>query len=427
MTQALSPTEAAQLAEDAAELTKARWADAVALLRFARTYAISSELRNRMTLAVAQLNQAPNEDESNKAWDEITDLIEAISLERKSATAEQIEAKRARYKQLEALSRREPERETVFRCEGLGYEYPNRKFALADVSIELKEGEITGIFGGNANGKTTLFKLVVGQLAQTEGELTFPRLEPDAFGKPTWRVVKSHIAYVPQELPALSGTMEENLRFAAANQGILGSDNDLALDYIVNRLELKPYLKSKWNELSGGFKLRIALAKALITKPKLLALDEPLANLDYISQLSVLRDIRSLASSFRDPIAVLMTSQHLHEIEAVADKILFLERGRVKFYGEPGGVGAQLSTYLYELDADVTEQDLRRVLPAALGYEVTHNGICFVVRVRDDVSPKAFLARLSEHGVVPNYFRDISTSVKRFFTGTRYDDEGERL
>lgn len=417
----ITDAEATKLADEALELSSRTSADSVALLRFARNYAVTSQLRNRMTLAVARLNQAPNDDEADEAWDEITAAIEAISRERRDATVEQIEEKQSRLRRLEELSLQEPHRETVFRCEGLGYEYPNGKFALSDVSIELKEGEITGIFGGNANGKTTLFKLVVGQLAQTAGELTFPLLEPKAFGKPTWRVVKSDIAYVPQELPALHGTMEENLRFAAANSGVTGADNDLALDYIVNRLDLKPYLKSKWNELSGGFKLRIALGKALITKPKLLALDEPLANLDYISQLSVLRDIRALASSFRDPIAVLMTSQHLHEIEAIADKILFLERGRVKYYGEPGGVGSSSAANLFELDADVSERELREIFPAAKGFGVTHNGISFVIQASNTVTPKTFLALLADHGVVPNYFRDISNSVKQFFTGTRFD------
>jgi len=399
-----------------AAVTKASAGTTSDVLEFARTHA-TNELRRDVTMAAAQYNRARDDEEKEAALAELLELVERIATDRRDAGKDEIARQRERSKLFEKYRGKAPKAQTVFECKNLGFEYPGGSFVLSGVDLTLKEGEITGIFGGNANGKTTLFRLVVGQVRQTEGTLSYPILDPRQGPRIDWPAVKSEIAYVPQELPPLYGTMEENLRFAAASHGKLGAENDFALDYIVTRLQLSDFLDCKWRELSGGFKLRFSLARALITEPKLLALDEPLANLDYLSQLSVLRDIRNLASSYRDPIAVLITSQHLHEIEAVADKILFLERGKVVFYGEPGDVGRDADMRVFELDLPIDHAALREVLPASAGFDLGHSGLSYVVRTGLDTSREDLLRRLLKHKLAPEYFRDITKSVKQLFDG----------
>src|SRR5204863_8033249 len=126
---------------------------------------------------------------------------------------------------------------------------------------------------------------------------------------------------VPTDLPPWYGSLRSNLHYESAIHGIRGADNEREVDYIVERLGLTNELDRRWYELSGGYKLRFALARGLVWKPALLVLDEPLANLDFIAQQVVLKDLRHLTNSLRYPLSVFVSSQHVHEIEDVSDKL----------------------------------------------------------------------------------------------------------
>ena len=91
--------------------------------------------------------------------------------------------------------------------------------------------------------------------------------------------------------------LRSNLHYEAAIHGVGRADNEREVDFIVERLGFRGELDKEWHELSGGFRLRFALARALVWKPKLLILDEPLANLDFITQQIVLNDLRHLTDS----------------------------------------------------------------------------------------------------------------------------------
>jgi ABC-2 type transport system ATP-binding protein len=170
----------------------------------------------------------------------------------------------------------------VLHCTNIRKTYRRGDFALDKISFEIRYGEIVGVVGRNGNGKTTLFRVLVGELRPDTGALQFPAI--DARGaSPRWSRVREHIAYVPQDLPSWSGSLRSNLHYEAAFHGVRGADNEREVDYIVERLGLTNELDQRWHELSGGYKLRFALARALVWKPKLVILDEPLANLDFMS------------------------------------------------------------------------------------------------------------------------------------------------
>ncbi len=88
------------------------------------------------------------------------------------------------------------------------------------------------------------------------------------------------------------------------------------------RYGLQEYQNAQWDEISGGYKIRFELARALVAQPKLLLLDEPLAYLDVITRQRFLIDLRAIASSLENPIPIVVTSQHLYEIEAIADQLV---------------------------------------------------------------------------------------------------------
>ena len=307
----------------------------------------------------------------------------------------------------------------MFRGVGIGFGYRDGDFRLSGIDLCLEEGKITGVVGENANGKTTLFRIVVGRLRHGEGTIEYPLLNPPGCRSIDWPSVEERIAYVPQELPPLYRTMEENLRYAAAMHGQLGADNDLAVDHrhapAPDRAS-RPHLEPAFGRLQAR---RFALARALVSKPKLLALDEPLANLDFISQLAVLRDIRDLARSFREPMAVMISSQHLHEIEAVADNILFLRRGRAVFNGPIEAIGQDTTEHVFELGTRAGVEELQRILAGPDLLSITHNGMAYVVKTDRTLDRRRFLAELLAQDVSIDYFRDISHSVKQLFEGAR--------
>ena len=251
-------------------------------------------------------------------------------------------------------------------------------------------------------------------LDPTEGSMEFPAIVP-AGGRLRGSRVRQQIAYVPQELPRWYGSLKSNLHYEAAIHGIRGADNEREVNYIVERLGLGDELNKRWRELAGGFKLRFALARALVWKPKLLVLDEPLANLDFTGQQVVLKDLRNLTNSIRYPLAVLISSQHLHEIEEVSDDILFLRRGEVAYSGPTAGIGRDRTRNTFELGGGFDLETLQRILDGPEYLNVYHSGVSYVVKTTIDVPPARLMRRLLDANLPLDYFRDISQSTKSLF------------
>ena len=310
----------------------------------------------------------------------------------------------------EYLDRKTP----AFRCTQLQKSF-GKDFSLGPIDLEIARGDITAVVGENGNGKTTLFRLIAGQLARDSGEIEYPFCSQPASGRIDWRVVKESIAYVPQELPPWRANLLELLEYEAATHGVTGQRNLDEVSYVVERLGLRDHLKKSWSQLSGGYKFRFALARALVWQPTLMVLDEPLANLDVKAQLTVLRDIKSMAVNVVHPIAIFVSSQHLNEIEAIADNVVFLAHGRPLFNDRRALLGNTRRMNLYELQCDLKPHDLTRVL-ARLPVSIAQDGLNFVLSTAREVSPNDMLQALLQAGVAVTYFRDISRSTKRLFT-----------
>ena len=129
------------------------------------------------------------------------------------------------------------------------------------------------------------------------------------------------------------GLLRHNLNHTAAAYGVLGRDNRELVDWYVHRYGLHEYADSTWDEDLRRLEIRFELVRALLCQPELLVLDEPLAYLDIVTQQLFLSDLRSIASSLEHPIPIVVTSQHLHEIEAVADRMVILDDGACLFAG----------------------------------------------------------------------------------------------
>ena len=244
--------------------------------------------------------------------------------EQKTVNVKSIDEEYRYLKGLNNSVQQQKEQETVLSITDFIVRYSRSDFKLGKITLDLQKNEILGVVGENGNGKTTLFDAISGEHKHTSGSISFPYFL-GYNGKLDWLKIKSEIAYVKQELPKWHGKLIDNLSYEAAKHNILGKDNTREVQYIVHRLGLTEYIDKKWNQISGGFKLRFAIAKAMIKKPKLIILDEPLANLDINTQTLLLRDLRDLSNCLRYPVSIILSSQHINEVEFISDKVLFLK------------------------------------------------------------------------------------------------------
>jgi molybdate transport system ATP-binding protein len=219
------------------------------------------------------------------------------------------------------------------------------RFSLA-VDVEIHE-DVTAIFGASGAGKTSLLDLVAGlrrsqsAVIQLDGEvLTDTR---GAVAVPTRR---RHIGYVPKDLalfPHLS--VQENVLYGFSAKA--GVQTPFTVEHVTGVLEIAPLLARGVNNLSGGEKQRVALARTLLSAPRLLLLDEPLANLDLDLKSRIIPYLKKIRDEFRVPM--LYVTHSPDEVWALCDDVLVLEEGRFIARGRPADLFAVTATPTYVL------------------------------------------------------------------------------
>ncbi|MFG6488352.1 ATP-binding cassette domain-containing protein [Roseateles sp. BYS78W] len=384
------------------------------LLSFAEKYAVAPALRDE-ALKLRLMSRFEAGAQSDDLVPRMIALLDAILAEHASGQGQAGLAERARAKARlrEHYMRSAPEQATFFRCAGVVKRYGG--FSLGTLDLDLRLGEITGVVGQNGHGKTTLLKIVSGQLSASEGTLGYPMLhqrEPDI----DWPVVKDHIAFVPQELPAWRGRLVDTLHFEAAIHGVKGEDNEREVGFMIERLDLGGHVDKHWDELSGGTKLRFALARALVWKPRLLVMDEPLANLDVLAKGRLLQDVRDLAQSYIHPMAVIMSSHDLYNLEAVCGQMVFLKNGQVDYVGDVRAIQRRYGDNEFEIGTATRANQVRDLLLGDLVTSVQQDGVHLRIRTVPTCQPMDLLRLLVEQGIAVSYFRDNSASIRRLFS-----------
>jgi ABC-2 type transport system ATP-binding protein len=282
--------------------------------------------------------------------------------------------------------------------------YSAGNFSLQPISIQINTGDVLGVVGENGNGKTTLLRCMAGQLALDSGELDFPMLaHPDHYE------IKHHLAFIPQRIPRWYGLLKDNLHFAAAISGVTGEENNIMVDFMLERLDLTPYAHLTWAQISSGYRTRFEIARILLQKPRLLILDEPLANLDINAQQSILTDLRFMAKSVHNPMGILLSSQQLHEVEKIADTVLLIKNGSCLF--RTGEQEKTDTAFVIELETTANRETLLRVLNG--NGDLQYNGGFYTITSKE-LQAQEILSKLVTGNIAITYFRDITHSTKRF-------------
>ena len=196
--------------------------------------------------------------------------------------------------------------------------YKSKK-ALDNVSLRINSGELFGLLGVNGAGKTTLIKILCGLTKKTSGKLVINNFDLDT----EMDKIKEIIDISPQETSVANNlTVKENLEFFA---NIYDIKDENHIEEIVNIFKLNDVLNQRAKTLSGGYKRRLSIAIALISKPKILFLDEPTLGLDVFAR----RELWNIIKKLQKKITIILTSHYLEEIENLCDRVAILSNGKL--------------------------------------------------------------------------------------------------
>jgi len=201
---------------------------------------------------------------------------------------------------------------------------------IQDVSIRVGRDEVIALIGPNGSGKSTLLKSVVGLARVFSGQVVYEGRPLN--GSRTHEIIRIGIGYVPQVENVFTNlTVEENLEMGAYIRKDNGVRRDLEEIFELFP-ELKPYRKRRAATLSGGERQMLAIGRALMSRPKLLILDEPTANLAPKAVAKVLSKIETIKEA---GIPVLMVEQNVKKALQICSRVYLMVSGRCVYEGDP--------------------------------------------------------------------------------------------
>ena len=237
-----------------------------------------------------------------------------------------------------------PDFEPSIVLSNVSLKYPNsNRYAVRGVSLSIDPGEFVALVGPSGAGKTSLADLILGVISPTEGEILIGGLKPlDIISnKP------GAMAYVPQNVSVLEGTISENVRFGLKayvgdTSQLLRSLGAARLDQLISETPggVDAKVGERGNNLSGGQKQRLGIARALYTNPKLLVLDESTSALDGQVESEITESIANL----KGQVTLVMIAHRLSTIMG-ADKVVYMEEGKVLAVGKFDEVRKQIKDF----------------------------------------------------------------------------------
>ena len=210
--------------------------------------------------------------------------------------------------------------------------------ALKDINLGIKENELFGLLGVNGAGKTTLIKILTCLSKQTSGEAYVHGFSV----KDNPEKVKEIVDVSPQETAVAHNlTVRENLDFFAS---LYNTRDEAYISSVANAFSLEEVENQRAKTLSGGWKRRLSIAIGLISKPKILFLDEPTLGLDVIAR----RELWKIINNMKGKITIILTTHYLEEAEALCDRVAVMAKGKVKATGTPAELKAIAKTDNFE-------------------------------------------------------------------------------
>lgn len=250
----------------------------------------------------------------------------------------------------------------------VSFQYSRRRMpVLNNVNLTLEDGEIGILLGKNGSGKTTLLKNVLGVLAPQEGSIYYD-------GKPLQSLSKKEraaaVAYVPQEIRFGDLTVFDSVllgRIAYFGLNASKSDYD-AVDEILETMGVSALASRNINELSGGEKQKIAIARAMVQKPKLLVLDEPTGNLDVANEHLILEESKKIVK--KTGVSILSSLHDLNSALAFGDKFFLMKEGRILYTVTKEEITEKMLFDIYGVELKIIETNNQKIILGGLFNEI---------------------------------------------------------
>lgn len=200
--------------------------------------------------------------------------------------------------------------------------------AIREVSFQVPPGQVAAFLGPNGAGKSTTMKILTGYLAPSAG-----RARVGGLDMATERIAAAErMGYLPENGPLYPDmTPLGLLRFFGQARGLRGARLRQRIDDVAGRCNIQAVLDKRIRKLSKGYRQRVGMAQVLLHEPDVLIMDEPTSGLDP----NQIRDVRALIRELGATKTVLLSTHILQEVEAVAGRVILIDRGRIVFDGTP--------------------------------------------------------------------------------------------
>jgi len=224
--------------------------------------------------------------------------------------------------------------------------------AVDDLSFEVKPGEIFGLLGVNGAGKTTTFRMIMGLLDATKGNITLNDKKIDYS-------VTDEIGFLTEERSLLTKlTVFEQAIFYGTLKSMSKRDIELRLDELLKKFEVSEYKHKKIKELSKGNQQKIQFILAILNKPKLLILDEPFSGLDPFNVEMFKKEILEMA---KEGSMIIFSSHRMEHVELFCKKLVILLRGKSVLQGDLKAIKQQYRKKNIIISGDIEIEDLRKI------------------------------------------------------------------
>jgi len=222
----------------------------------------------------------------------------------------------------------DPSTSDMLYSKGLTKSY-RRRTVVSDVSINVKQGEIVGLLGPNGAGKTTTFYMFVGLIQPNAGKIFMD--DKNITRMPMYKRARKGIGYLAQEASVFRNlTVRENLEATLQFFNLSKREIKKRTEELIEEFGLHRVADNKGYSLSGGERRRTEIARALVTDPKFILLDEPFAGVDPIA----VEDIQEIVAQLRHRnIGIFITDHNVHETLAITDRAYLMFEGKILMEG----------------------------------------------------------------------------------------------
>jgi ABC-2 type transport system ATP-binding protein len=272
--------------------------------------------------------------------------------------------------------------------------------AVADVSFEVRQGEIFGLLGPNGAGKTTTIRMMLDIFEPESGTIS-------VLGGPMTDEKKSRIGYMPEERGLYQDvTLERCLLYLASLKEVPEKEVHQRLEKYLERFDLTAHKGKKVKELSKGMQQKAQIIATLLHQPELIVIDEPFSALDPLN----VQLVKDLMQELRQQgVTIIMSTHQMHQVEELCDRILLIDKGHDVLYGNLSEIRRRFSGHAVLVR---TEGELPKL--SGVKNIAPHND-AVRLNLTDDVTPKDILLQLTARDITLEKFEIAIPSLDEIF------------